>query len=319
MLGSVRSLLFVPGDEPRKLAKALGSDADAVVVDLEDAVAPRAKATAREHAVAALTAHGVRAHRGAAVDGTARGVRAHRGAAVDGTAHGVRAHRGAAVDGTAHGDPAVGGPALMVRVNASGRELALDLDAIVGLDLAAVVLPKATPASVAALGSDGPPVIAIVETAIGLARAQEIAAAERVVALVLGSADLSAELGLEPLDGGAELLFARSKLVVDSACANIRSPFDGAYLRLDDQAGLAREATAARALGMRGKICIHPAQVATVNEVFGARLPVEWALATISAYESADGRGAVAHDGEMVDLAVVERARRVLRDAQAVP
>jgi len=208
-------------------------------------------------------------------------------------------------------------PARMVRVNAGGSELEQDLQAIATLRLDAVLVPKATPESVAALGPEGPPILAIVETAMGLARASEIAAVERVVALVLGAVDLSVELGLEALESGNELLYARSKLVLDSACAGVRAPFDAAYLSLHDLRGLEREARAARALGMRGKICIHPGQVATVNDIFSGARDLEWARATIAAYEGAGGRGAIAHDGEMVDLAVVERARKVLREAPA--
>jgi citrate lyase beta subunit len=269
MGGSIRSLLFVPADDRRRLEKALAAGADAVVADLEDAVAHDAKPAARDMVASTL------------------------------------------------GAPAAS--ARMVRVNAGGPDLERDLEAIAGLELDAVLLPKATPESVVGLGPDGPPVLAIVETAVGLARAGEIAEADRVVALVLGAVDLSVELGLERLEGGAELLHARSRLVLDSACAGVRPPFDGAYLRLHDLRGLGREARTARALGLRGKICVHPCQVPIVNEIFGAEFAVDRARATIAAYESAEGRGAVAHAGEMVDLAVVERARRVLREAQAGP
>jgi citrate lyase beta subunit len=267
LLNQARSLLFVPGDNGSGLAKALASEADAVVADLEDAVRDEAKPAARETIAATLAA------------------------------------------------PAR--PARMVRLNADGAELERDLHAVSGLELDALVIPKATPESVAALGADGPPILAIIETAIGLAGAREVAAAERVAALLLGGVDLSAELGLEPLEDGRELLYARSKLVVDSACAGVRAPFDAAHLRLHDVAGLEHEARASRALGMRGKICIHPDQVGTVNEVFATAGDVEWARATIAAYEAAEGQGAIAHDGEMVDLAVVARARRVLREAPA--
>jgi citrate lyase beta subunit len=265
MFDSVRSLLFAPGDHPRRLARALVARADAVVADLEDAVVGDAKESARE------------------------------------------------IVASAFAEPS--GSARLVRVNAGGTELERDLEAIALLRLDGVVLPKATPESVSALGPDGPPILAIVETATGVALSGEIARADRVAALILGSADLAASLGLEPL-GGTELLYARSKLVVDCAHAGIRPPFDSAFLWLEDSGGLEREARVARALGMRGKICIHPDQVPIVNEVFGEELDVEWARATIAAYESSGGKGVVAHNGEMVDLAVVRRARRILSEAQ---
>ncbi len=181
------------------------------------------------------------------------------------------------------------------------------------------MLPKATPASVAALGPSGPPVIAVVETAEGLRLAYETASAPRVAALLLGAADLGAELGWEPRPDGLELLHARSKVVVDSAAAGIRAPFDVVHLDTRDGPGLEAAARFARTLGFRGKACIHPAQVEIVNRVFLAEAEsVEWARRVIEAADAGerDGRGAVALDGEMVDMPVVERARRILSEAK---
>ena len=158
-----------------------------------------------------------------------------------------------------------------VRVNgADTDEFAADVAAVAGLELAAIVLPKATPEAVAALGAEGPPVVAIVETAQGVRLAYEIASSPRVVALVLGAADLGAQLWLEPRADNQELLYARSKLVVDSAAAERRGPFDVVHLDVADDAGLEAEALLARTLGLRGKVCIHPRQVAVVNRVFAA-------------------------------------------------
>ncbi len=110
--------------------------------------------------------------------------------------------------------------------------------------------------------------IAIVETALGVRQAYETARLPRVAALVLGAVDLGAELGLEPRADGQEVLYARSQLVVDSAAAGIRSPFDLVHLDTRDDEGLEAEARLARSLGFRGKACIHPAQVEIVNRVF---------------------------------------------------
>ena len=104
--------------------------------------------------------------------------------------------------------------------------------------------------------------IAIVETAQGLRLAYETASSPRVAALLLGAADLGAELGWEPRPDGLELLYARSKVVADSAAAGIRGPFDIVHLDTRDDAGLEAAARFARSLGFRGKACIHPAQVA---------------------------------------------------------
>ncbi len=189
------------------------------------------------------------------------------------------------------------------------------------LDLDAIVLPKAEPDDVAQLPPGCPPVIAIVETAAGLRAAFELASDPRVAALFLGSIDLGAALGLERRADGLELLHARSRLVLDSAAAGIRPPFDGVHADVGDLDGLAGEIALARSLGMRGKGCIHPAQVAVVNAGFAPRLEeVDWARRVVAAYEEgiAAGRGAVSLEGEMIDLPVVKRARIVLSEAERI-
>ena len=208
----------------------------------------------------------------------------------------------------------------VVRINGAGTPwFEDDLAAARELPLDALVLPKATPDSVAALGTDGPPVIAIVETALGLRLAYETASSPGVAALMLGAADLGAELGWEPRPDGLELLYARSKVVADSAAAGIRGPFDVVHLDTRDDEGLEAAARFARSLGFRGKACIHPAQVSVVNQVF---LPeadsVAWAERVLDAAERGEreGRGAVALDGEMIDAPIVHRARRILSDAK---
>ena len=269
----LRSLLFAPGSDERKLRKALESAADGIVADLEDAVAPDEKAAARDV---------------------------------------VRRVLGTAVTGT--GRPAA------VRVNGVETPYFRD-DLVLVSELApdALVVPKASPEAVAALGSEGPPVIAIVETAEGLRLAYETARSPRVVALVLGAADLGAELGLEPRSDGLEILYARSKVVVDSAAAGIRAPVDVVYLDLHDLEGLEEQARLARSLGFRGKACVHPDQVEVVNRVFApTSAEVDWARRVVEAFEQGElaGRGVVALDGTMVDLPVVERARRILAEAK---
>ena len=110
--------------------------------------------------------------------------------------------------------------------------------------------------------------IAIVETAAGPAAAPTRSARTPVAALVLGAVDLGAALGLEPRPDGQELLFARSKLVVDSAAAGLRGPIDLVQLDVRDTRGSRRDCSLARSLGFRGKACIHPAQVEIVNAAF---------------------------------------------------
>jgi citrate lyase beta subunit len=264
---SIRSLLFAPGSDERKLTRALESDADAMIADLEDAVAPAEKDAART-LVARLLAE--------------------------------RAP----------------GPARTVRINGIDTpHFEADLAMVGSLEIDAIVVPKATPEAVSALGHEGPPLIAIVETAGGLRTAFDTACAPRVAALMLGGADLGAELRWEPRPDGLELLYARSQLVVDSAAARIRAPIDVVFFDTRDSAGLEAEATTARTLGLGGKACIHPAQVRIVNRVFSPTADqVAWAERVVDAYDEGvrDGRGAVALEGKMIDLPVVERARRLL-------
>ncbi len=266
-LSNLRSVLFAPGSDERKLTRALESDADAVVADLEDSVTVEEKPAARELVARLLAAPATTCLR-------------------------------------------------IVRINGTDTEFwEHDAAALAELPLDAIVLPKATPESVDALGSSGPPLIAIVETALGVRLAFETASRPRVAALALGAADLGAELRLEPRVDGLEILFARSSLVVDSAAAGIRAPFDVVHLDTRDDEGLEAESLLARSVGMGGKMCIHPSQVGVVNRVFAPdERQVDWARRVVAAYEEGvkDGRGAIALDGEMIDLPVVVRARRLL-------
>ena len=208
----------------------------------------------------------------------------------------------------------------LVRVNAAGSPwLEDDLAAVADLGLDAVVLPKATPESLTAVHGLGLPVVAIVETADGLARAQEVAGSGAVAALQLGAVDLGLALGLEPRPDGLELLVPRSTLVLASAIAGLRGPVDQVWLDVRDDEGLGRDCLLARSLGFRGKACIHPAQVPVVNEAFApSESELRRAQEVVAAYDRAasEGKGAVALDGEMIDLPVVERARQVVADAK---
>ncbi len=267
-LQRLRSLLFAPGSDERKLAKALSSAADAVVCDLEDAVAPTDKDAARDVTASALAT-------------------------------------------------AEGGPARLVRINAAGTAwFEDDLAFTAGLALDGIVLPKASPEAVGALGTDGPPVVAIVETAMGLRQAYEIASEPRVAALLLGSVDLSAEVGLEPRPDAQEILYARSKVAIDSAAAGVRGPFDVVHLDFGDEAGLEEQCRLARALGFRGKASIHPGQIETINRIFSpSDEEVAWARGVVEAFEG-QSEGVLAVNGTMVDRPVVERARRILEEAR---
>ena len=159
--------------------------------------------------------------------------------------------------------------ARLVRVNElDGPFAADDLALVATLAVDALVVPRATPAALAHLPADGPPVVAVVETAAGLLRANELAAHARVVGLALGAKDLTLDLGIEQTAGAQELLYARSKLVVDAAAAGLPLLFDRVYPYRDDEQGLAADARLARLLGFRGKSTLALEHVETINRVF---------------------------------------------------
>jgi citrate lyase beta subunit len=273
-LASARSFLFVPASDEHKSRRALGTAADVIVVDLEDAVSIEQKDTAREVVRRVLADEPSEA---------------------------------------------------LVAIRVNGADTAFfagDLALVQELRPDVLVLPKATPEAVDALGGSGPPVVAIIETADGLRQAYEVASQPRVQALIVGAIDLGVELRLEQRDDGLEILFARSKAVSDSAAARIRAPIDRVWTDVRDGDGLEADALLARSLGFRGKACVHPDQVEIVNRVFTpSDEELTRARRVVEAYEHAVGEGAgvTALDGEMIDLPVVERARQVLALAERSP
>ena len=144
------------------------------------------------------------------------------------------------------------------------------------------------------------------------ARALEIASAPGVVNLAFGNVDFGLELNVDPSDDQATL-YARSHLVVASRAAGIEPPSDGVWVRYRDLDGLRGAALRARRLGFFGKSAIHPSQVAIINEVF-APTPEEldWARRVVAAFEASGGAATRLDGGEMIDVPVAERARRLL-------
>ncbi len=303
-----RSILFVPGDRPDRYAKALAAGADAVCIDLEDAVAPGRKAGAR-----ASVGHFL----------------ADRAAAAAGS------------DPAAAPGPAPG-PSVVVRVNDTETERGQrDAEALRGRPPDAVMLPKVATAEgvrrASRLVGGGVPLLPIIETALGLENAVAIGGAAAgggggaggggasavtggadppVAALLFGGFDLAVELGAEP--EWEALLHARSRVVHAAALAGVDA-IDMPSRDLRTMAGLRDEAERARRLGYAGKMAIHPGQIAPIHEVFTpSRDELRQARRIVEADRTAGG-GAVALDGRMVDRPVVEAARRVLARGRAGP
>lgn len=284
MPAPLRTYLYAPGSSAVLLGKVLGAGADAVILDLEDAVAGREKGRARA-AVGALVAERAA---GAPCEVHVRINRSARGYDTD--------------DLRAVVAPGLAGLRLP-KAERPGEIMACD-ELLGALEQAAGM----TTGSVALYPT--------VESAVGVLRAEALAAASaRVARLGFGALDLLADLGARgPVDGPATLQ-ARSSVVLASRAAGVGAPVDGVHPDLEDLDGLRRATTWARDLGFFGKSAIHPRQLPVIAEVFTPTAQeVERALRVVAAAEAGElhGRAALVVDGGFVDPPVVLRARSVL-------
>jgi len=276
----LRSLLFAPADDERKLARLPEAGADAIVLDLEDAVAAGSKQLARERAAEAL----------AGIDFA--GLTAVR---VNGFATGLTA-------GDLEAVCLPGLDAVVLPKAETAAELS-ELDALLG---------AAEERRGMAAGSIR--VLPLVETAAGILAAPQIAAAgPRLLTLVLGSGDLAADVGLGRTEDGAELVLARSTVVFAAAAAGLAPALDGPYFDFRDAEGLRRDSACSRALGFGGRVTIHPGQLEAVHASYSSGDP-EHLRRVVSAFREAEGRGvaAIEVDGSFVDYPVYRHALREL-------
>lgn len=295
----MRSLMFVPGHRQRMIDKALGLNADVLFLDLEDGVPPNEKDTARQ-----LIAEALDRSVGACPPPEAPG------------------HR----------------PLRYVRINAIGHErMDTDLESVLRPGLDGLCLPKVeTSDEIQFVDSlldqrEGPAgleqgsirCVVAIESALGLLNAAAIAAASpRIVGLMFGAEDFGNDLGLPTRREAeaSELIYARSAMVVAAASAHIGS-IDGVWPDIQDPDGLLLDAQQARRLGFSGKSLIHPGQIDIVNSVFSPdEGEVDFARRVIEAFEEAQrkGEGAIAFGGQLVDLPIVNRARRTLAMHEAL-
>lgn len=205
------------------------------------------------------------------------------------------------------------GQAVSIRINAVDTPWFLDDLALCRLPgVIAVVLSKAEQvkdlACIARAGAMA--IFPLIESACGLHRAQALAQAPLVQALMFGTLDFQLDMGI---DGDREeLLYYRSQLVLASRLAGIQPPVDGVSTAIDAMEQTHGDALYARRLGFGGKLCIHPKQVATVNAAFKSNpQEIAWAKRVLAA-TAASGGGAVAMDGKMVDLPLIRKARSIL-------
>ncbi len=279
-----RSWLFVPGDSERKLAKGAASEADALIVDLEDSVAPANLPAARKLAAEFLAA-GARPRIWVRVNALASGLAlADLAAVLPAGPDGIVLPK---ADSAA--DVLVLGHYLSALEVAAGRA-----EGVTKI----VVVATETPAALFTLGSYA-------------------TAGARLAALTWGAEDLAACLGAASNrveGGGYEFTFqlARSLCLAGAAAAGV-APIDTVFTDFRDPAGLAREARAARRAGFVGKLAIHPDQVGPINDAFTPdTAEIAHAARVVAAFAADPGAGVVAIDGRMIDMPHLKQARRIL-------
>jgi citrate lyase beta subunit len=279
MIGPIRSLLFVPGTRHDRFSKAMHAGADGVAFDLEDSVEATQKERAR-----ALIAEFLQ-------------------------------------------QPASSAALRLVRFNpvetAAGQADLEYFRDVTGFD--GVLLPKVeTPGVLETVGrifgsrvlTGSPvPLLPLLESPRAILRAADIAAADAfVAALLFGAEDLTAQLAVPRTIDGDELVFPRAQVALAAAAVGAEA-IDAVFTNLDDLTALQRDCARARAMGFHGKMAIHPRQVPVINEAFTpSSADVERARRVVETYEAARaaGEGVTRMDDQMVELPVVERARRTL-------
>ena len=276
-----RSFLFAPGNHARRVEKALTLPADAVILDLEDAVAISEKPATRDLVVAAYQQprHGKLYVR----------VNAYTTAWCFAD---IAAVTRSGLDGI-----------ILPKVESADQLRSADwmitnLERERGLPVGGIDL------------------VPIIETALGIRDIGAIAASgSRTKRMAFGAGDYTLDLGMVWSRDEGELLPARSAVVMASRAAGIEPPFDTVWADLRDPEGFARSAAHAAALGFQGKMCIHPDQIAVANAAFSPSAEqLVWARRVITAFEEAEAKGlaSIQLDGQFIDYPIVQRARQVV-------
>lgn len=278
----LRSLLFVPGHQARYYEKLAEFAPDAVILDLEDAVPPAEKPTARAMVRERL------------------------------------------------GGPLLAGRGVFARVNAVGTPFFRDdVKGVVTAGLNGIFVPKVETADElreanmvlaqaelrAALPIGSVRLVPIIETVKGVLCAEALArTAPRILAVAFGSEDFTLDLGVDRTADGLETRYPRAHVALAASAAGVLA-LDTPWTDIADADGLLRESREGRQLGFTGKAAIHPSQVTTINDVFTpTERELAWARRVVQSYDEAVGRGtgAINLDGKLIDVPMVERARRLL-------
>lgn len=285
----IRSWMFVPGHRLRMIDKALGLTADAIMLDIEDGVAPNEKDVARKNIAESLG-------REKAPGSPARYVRIN-----------AIGHARMDADLEAVVRPGLEG---LVCPKVDTPEEVRKVDAILnekepknGLDKGRVKL------------------LIAIESPKGLLNAPAIAAASaRNIGIIFGAEDFGREIGLPAVREGEarDLIYARSAIVIAAASAHVQA-VDGVWVDLNDSQGLLEFARQSRRLGFSAMSCIHPSQVDPINTVFSPTADeIDYCQKVLQAFEEATARGdgSIAFGGQLIDRPIVERARRTIDTAR---
>lgn len=287
----IRSWMFVPGHRQRMIDKALGLNADAIMLDIEDGVAPNEKDAARKNIADSLG-------RDKAPGAPARYVRIN-----------AIGHPRMDADLEAVVRPGLEG---LVCPKVDTPEEVRKVDAI---------LNDKEPKNGITRG--GVRLLIAVESPKGLLNAPAIAAASsRIIGVIFGAEDFGREIGLPTVREGEarDLIYARSAIVIAAASAHVQA-IDGVWVDLNDGAGLLNFARQSRQLGFSGMSCIHPSQVDAINKTFSPTVEeIDYCQKVLQAFEEANARGdgSIAFGGQLIDRPIIERARRTIDLAKSL-
>lgn len=283
-----RALLYMPGDDLKKIHKAATLGVDCICMDMEDGVALNRKLEARQIIITALQSLDFgRAERLARINAVGSGLEeADLQAVLPARPHGI----------------------VIPKVEEAAQIHWADQQIDSFYQKAGV--PEEAPLSL----------LVVVETARGILNLKEIAAASpRLQALIFGAEDLAGDIGAVRTQAGWEVFYARSAVVTHAAAYNLQA-IDMVYIDFKDQQGLEAEAVQGMQLGYSGKQIIHPSQVEPVQRAFTpTKEAIAYAQRVMDAFTShqSAGYGAFALDGKMIDAPIVKAAERVLARAQA--
>ena len=279
--GPFRTLLFAPGNHPRRVEKALCLKADAVILDLEDAVAIAEKVATRAMVVDAL-----------------QGERSGLGY-VRVNAYDTDFCFGDLLVVVAKGVDGI----VLPKVETSAQLRSVDWV------VSQLEREKRLPAG-------GIDIIPIIETAKGVANVHEIASAgTRVKRLSFGAGDYTKDMAMRWTRHEGELAHARAEIAVASRAAGLEAPLDTVWIHIKETDGCIKSAELVCDMGYQGKLCIHPDQVDPVNAVFTpSDDDVDFAEKVVKAFEEAEAQGlaSIQVDGYFVDYPIVDQAQRTL-------